>query len=301
MYSIPSQPRPAAGSQARPQGLSRGIMIFSVVLALLLMSSGLGIIYYAAVAHPAQLGAQATATIQTRLTSDKNATATAMAQANHQATTTAQVSANATATTRTQTQATATALQNVYTQATSGTPVLNLSLATQTTANWEVGDATDGSNCHFIGGALHTTIIPQHYSFPCLAQATNFANFALEIQMTIVRGDAGGVIFRCNDVASHCYTFGVKSDGTYDLSVIKDATHITSIALDQSTLINANLGQANILTIIAQGGTFYLYINKQFVTSASDTSYSAGAIGVYSENVTNPTEVAFSNLRVWQL
>src|SRR5712692_5717212 len=95
-----------------------------VTLALLVMFSGIGLIYYSTVLRPAQLHAQATGTAQTLLTVQARGTALA----NAQATGTAQAFANATATAQAQVtaqaQATVTALQDIYTTATSGRPAL---------------------------------------------------------------------------------------------------------------------------------------------------------------------------------
>src|SRR5947209_11894131 len=100
----------------------RGMTILLIGLALLIMASGFGLIYYSAVYHPAQLHAQATGTAQTMQTAEARATALA----NAQATGTAVAIANATATAQAQATAevvaTATALQNIYNSATSRTP-----------------------------------------------------------------------------------------------------------------------------------------------------------------------------------
>jgi hypothetical protein len=55
------------------------------------------------------------------------------------------------------------------------------------------------------------------------------------------------------------------------------------------------------LTVIAQGNNIYLYINKQFVGSASDGTYGSGEIGFFASDTNNATDVAFSNARVWAL
>ncbi len=46
---------------------------------------------------------------------------------------------------------------------------------------------------------------------------------------------------------------------------------------------------------------FYLYMNGQAVAHWSDGSYSAGGIGLIAGDNTHPTEVAFSDLRVWSI
>lgn len=255
------------------------------------MLSGFGLIFYASVTRPAQFRARATATTQAIQTVNAQSTATVNAQATS--------IANATVTAQAHTQATATALQNIYNQATSGTPTLASSLAFQTGSNWDIYDAVGGGGCGFAGAALHASVFQQNYYVPCFAHATNFGNFALEIQMNILKGDEGGLIFRANDVANQFYLFRVGHDGTYSLLVTRDNQHNTPILDDKSAAIKTNFGQINLLTVIAQGNNISLYINKQFVASTTDGSYARGEIGIFAGNGGHPTDVAFSNIRVW--
>ncbi len=178
MYGTPYPPQPQMSYPPRPQakkGLSRSIIALILVLALLLIFSGVGLVYYSTVARPAQLHAQATATAQTILTNNARATNVA----NTQATGTAVAYSNATATAQAQAtaqvQATATALQAIYTQATQGTPALSSSLAAQDNYNWDVNDTTDGGGCGFNAGTYHSTLFSKNFYFPCFARASNFS------------------------------------------------------------------------------------------------------------------------------
>ncbi|GAC1559007.1 MAG: hypothetical protein NVS2B2_18500 [Ktedonobacteraceae bacterium] len=303
MYGTPLPP-PLTPYPPQPQAkkaLSRGIIALILILTLLLVSSGVGLIYYSAVARPAQLHAQATATVQTILTNDARSTAIA----NTQATGTAVAFSNATATAQAQVtaqaQATVTALQAIYTQATQGTPALSSSLAAQDNNNWDVNDTTDGGGCGFNGGTYHSTLFSKNFYFPCFARSTNFSNFAFQVQMTINQGDEGGLVFRGNSDLAQFYLFSIDQKGTYRLYVSKDSTHNTSIAQDTSAAIKTGTGQSNTLTVIAKGGTLYLYINKHYIGSASDSTYSSGMLGVFASNASTTTDVSFSNAQVWTL
>ncbi len=287
-------PPPMQYQSLSPQKeLSRTTTILLGVLALLVMSSGFGLIYYTTVAHPAQLQAQATTTVQTILTSN--------AQSRVQATGTAQALVHATATSQAIAQATSTALQSIYTSSTSGTPVLNSSLAFQDGNGWDLYDAVGGGGCHFSGGALHSSIFQKNFYVPCFAQTTNFGNFAFQVLMTITQGDEGGLIFRANDIASRFYYFRVARDGTYGLNISKDEKNSTPLIEDNNSAIKTALGQPNLLTVVAQGSNIYLYINKQFVGSTNDNRYGAGKIGIFAGNNGNATDVAFTNAQVWTL
>jgi hypothetical protein len=294
----PLQP---SSAQQQEKGFSRGMMILLVAVALLMISSGIGLIYYTILAHPAQLRVQATATVQSFLTADGHSTAIA----NAYATATARVEANATATMQVQAtaqaQATANTFQNIYTKVTSGIPVLHSSLAFQDRHNWDIYSSTDGGDCTFAGGELHAIAFSKGFYVPCFAHATNFSNFAYQVQMTIHAGDEGGIVFRADDANSRYYFFRIGRDGFYSLYISKDDTHNLALATASSTAINTVPNQPNLLTVIAQGNSFSLYINKQYVGSTHDGSYSSGEIGVYAADNNNRTDVSFSNAQVWSL
>lgn len=301
--SFPPLQTPFPAQRQKRSSLSRGLIALVIVLALLLMSGGVGLIYYSTVARPAQLHAQATATMQTQLTANAHGTAIA----NTQATSTAVANANATATVQTQAtvqaQATVTALQNIYTQATKGVPATTSPLAAQDNNNWDVNDAVGGGGCGFNAGTYHATMQSKNFYFTCFAQATNFSNFAFQVQMTINQGDAGGLVFRSNsnrDLAQF-YLFSIDQKGGYRLDVSKDQTHGMPIAEDTSSAIKTGLGQLNTLTVIAKGSSIYFYINKQYVGSATDNTYSSGMLGVFAADDTSNTDVSFSNAQVWAL
>ena len=104
-----------------------------------------------------------------------------------------------------------------------------------------------------------------------------------------------------NSHDSDFYSFRVRTDGTYGLILTQNDGHTTPLVYDKSDLIKTGIGHPNIITIIAQGNIFYLYMNKHYVGSASNSSYSAGSIGVMAVDRKDKTDVAFNNLRVWKL
>jgi hypothetical protein len=283
----PGSPPPSFSlTSPPPQAMSKRMFLTLVVLAVLVILSGISLFFYTEVARPAQLHANETATAQV---------------ASFYATGTAYVTVTAQARATVMAKATATTIQSVYAKATSGTPVFSSSLVAQDDGNWDVYDAVGGGGCSFTNGALHSTILKKSFYVPCFAQATNFSNFALEAQMTITKGDEGGLIFRANDAASKFYDFRVGRDGYYALNVSKDDKNSTPLIYSPSPAIKTRVGQMNLLSVVARGKNFYLYINQQFVASTSDGSYSSGEIGVFAGNNGNNTDVAFSNVRVWNL
>jgi hypothetical protein len=281
----PLQPFPI-GKPQNNKGLPKGVTLLLALMALLMMIGGATLIYYTTVAQPNQFRAQATATVQTLMTNNAHATAIAQTQA--------------TATAQAQAQATATALQSVYTTATSGTPALTSSLAFQDGARWDLYNAVGGGGCAFAGNALHASIFQQHTYAPCFAQATNFSDFAFQVEMTILKGDGGGLVFRADDVNAKFYLLHITHNGVFSLLVTRDAKTNTPLLDDTNAAIKAG-AQTNLVTVIARGGTLSLYVNKQFIGSTNDTTYTTGKIGIFADDTTTGTEVAFSNVSVWTL
>jgi len=277
--------------------ISKKTSALLLVLALLLMSGGCGLIYYSTVARPAQLraGATATALVLLNLTATVNTQATDTAQNSTRATVTAAKQAT------TQAQATATVLQNLYARSTQGTPAFFSPLTSQDGGNWDVYNTVSGGGCAFRGGALHSSIQQKSFYVPCFAHATRFTNFVLQAEMTIVKGDQGGLIFRANDTLSQFYSFRVSSDGTYSLYLSKDDRHSTPLLYDASSFIKPDSGGTNLLTVIAKGSNLYLYVNKQCVGSLNDATYNSGKIGVFAGDNNNATDVAFRNVQIWKI
>ena len=119
--------------------------------------------------------------------------------------------------------------------------------------------------------------------------------------MTIVSGDAGGLVFRSDRANFKLYFLVFNSDGTYTLIVSKDRTHNSTLAYGNSSTFKQGAGQTNLLTIVVRGSNMYIYVNKQYIDSVSDNTYQSGQIGVLVDTRTTSTDVAFSNAQVWKL
>ena len=288
----------------RRRRLSRGVILMIVVLALLLIV-GSGLILYSTVYVPGKQHADATATVQGQLTSTAAAQVTGTAQAHATATgetiatSTAQV--NATSTAIAGATATATALQSLYTTVTSGHPVLNDPLTGNDANNWDENQAVGGGGCGFSGGAYHATMPQKGFYFACFAQAASYSNFAYQVQLKIISGDDGGIVFRGDSVNYKFYRFYINQKGTYCIDLAQDINHVKSFFCNASSAINTGLNSVNFLTVIAQGGNIHLYINKQYIASLSDNTYSSGKIGVFVGDETSATDAAFNNAQLWNL
>lgn len=211
------------------------------------------------------------------------------------------------------TQATATAQAHIMATATAensnpyppggGTLALNDSLRDNSSLNF--GEASiSGITCQFTKGAYHVATTGQSTAL-CVAPATDFSNFVYEVQMTIIKGDAGGVFFRADWNSKKLYFFYVSVAGTYGLILYTDSSHtksLTNAAL--SAAIHRGLNQTNLIAVGANGNTITLYINHQLIDSVNDSTYSHGQIGLGATafvNSVDPTEVAYNNAKVWTL
>lgn len=200
--------------------------------------------------------------------------------------------------------------QQLYSQITSSVPSWSDALNGQSTTAWVGGSINnngggtlrDGS-CVFTNGQLHATAPAGKQAAVCVPGSTSFSNFAFQVQMTILQGNTGGIIFRLSAAPKSGYAFIIGSSGLYALMVIyQDIAHSKILSAAGSTAINSGLGQSNLLTVIARDSTIYLYINKRFITSSTDTTSSSGAMALLgmADNGSS-TDVAFSNLQEWNL
>lgn len=302
VYSQAAQPDPYAPQyypppqtpQPKPRRGGAITTLILVIVLLLLVGSGLG--FYFGYYQPTQQHGFATQTAQSQVTGTANAQAQATAQIR-------QATANAAASSTAQVQATAQAYQTIYNQATGGQPVLNDPLNAQSSSQWDEnnGGKTNGS-CAFTGGSYHSSIPNAGFFEPCYAESSNFSNFAFQVDMKIVSGDEGGIIFRADSVNDKFYLFRVNVDGTYDLYlyVNNQGTQAQRLLTGSSGLVQG-LNQVNEITLVARGANMYFYLNKQYLNSTNDNTYASGKIGVFGESATQATDVAFSNAKVWTL
>jgi len=160
--------------------------------------------------------------------------------------------------------------------------------------------------CQFKAGTFHVSADMGNFT-PCIATKTNLSNFVLEVHMRILQGDCGGVVFRRNGVAE--YFLRLCKESTYTLIRYvsnSDLMMDKSILDGFSPLIHTGLNQLNQIDVVAIGSRIEVFINQQYVASVVDRGTPAfveGQIGLYakSENNQVPTDVTFSNLKVWML
>jgi hypothetical protein len=87
--------------------------------------------------------------------------------------------------------------------------------------NWQETNDTNGT-CAFVGGAYHASTLKGGYFYPCIAQNTDLGNFVFEVQMTIIKGDCGALLFRIDSSNTNFYYFRICQDGTSELFVYRN-------------------------------------------------------------------------------
>jgi len=198
--------------------------------------------------------------------------------------------------------ATATTLASIFTQATSGTSALSDPLSDNTgNHKWDQTSTRVDGMCVFTGGDYHALEARQGFFQPCLAQTTNFSDFAYQVQMTIDTGKQDGIIFRANSITGSFYLFRIGIDSTYALDLYHNSKLALTLSSGYSAAIATGLKQSNGIAVIAYKGTLYLFANQQFITSVSDNSLNSGKIGVAAIDYSIPTHAEFSNAQVWKI
>ncbi|GHO79326.1 hypothetical protein KSD_70970 [Ktedonobacter sp. SOSP1-85] len=189
----------------------------------------------------------------------------------------------------------------LYQQVISKTPTTSTSLSTLGESDWLNYDSTNGtSSCHYKDGGYHITINDPNRYYYC-SDADVHANFAVQIDMSILSGYAGGIVLRINTLDPSYYAIFIGQDGSYKI-MKRDGDHSSYIeqnAYDAS--IETGYNQKNVVTAIAQDNELYFYANGQFLTHITDSDYTKGALGLTAFEQGQITEVSYSNLKIWNL
>jgi hypothetical protein len=240
--------------------------------------------------------AEATAT----LTAQVSGTATA------QATVTAPITSNASPTVQASTTVTATpvALHNPYPPY-RGTLALNDPLSNNGLGYaWDISAGQQFNDCQFALGGYEITngTHAEEISHGCAAEKTHFTNFVYQVQLTIVKGSCGGLVWRANSKADNFYEFHVCSDGIFEVYNTFTGIFSSPFLYGPNAAIHKGLGQTNILAVVAIGSTMTIYINGQKIGTFTDPSNSSGQIGLEATELLGATTiVVFHNARVWTL
>ena len=160
----------------------------------------------------------------------------------------------------------------------------------------------NNANCQFQGGGYHATEAHANTFYVCGAHATNFANFAYRVQLMIMSGDCGGLVFRSDNQNQNLYLYEVCQNGVFSLAVYNGNSGSYLINHQSNSAIVKGTGQTNLIAVVANGSTINLYANNTLIGSQNDTKFSSGQIGLYADNYSSAsTDVLFTDARVWKL
>lgn len=186
-----------------------------------------------------------------------------------------------------------TILSNPYSPYT-GSLVLNDPLRDNSRGyKWEEG-MRDQGRCTFAGDSYHSIIPLAGYFHSCLATAMSFKDCAFEVQMNLISGSAGGIVFRANRATIHFYYFTVDRNGNYLLKSYYDKNAGATVLASGS---GASLHGNDLIGVVARGSTISLYINQHLVGQVNNSDNADGQVGV----VVYEGEAAFSDAKVWLL
>src|SRR5260370_27373788 len=181
------------------------------------------------------------------------------------------------------------------------TLVLNDPLTNNDAANnWFIYKDPPYGSCTFSGNAFHIRYSIPHYYLFCTAQTSDFSNFVYQVQMTIVEGDIGGIVFRVNSTSTQFYYFHININGQYGLDLIVDNTRKNAISLARGYSSDIQ-SQQNVIAVVANNNTFDLYVNSTLVGTAigPGSAHGGGQVGLIADSYDATTEVASTNAKVW--
>lgn len=197
-----------------------------------------------------------------------------------------------------------------------GWPVLNTQLSSNDDY-WHPAINQMYGECNFEQASYHVTAYSGFFHY-CVATATDYTNFVYEVQMTVIQGNCGGLVFRANYANDKEYLFYICKDGTYCLE------RWDSLSISHDLLgCNANPESGNLpqilretsgtakpitLAVVARGHNFELWVNYHELDvgfDSSDQELKEGQIGVAAVGFDTPyyiqPEVSFNNAKVWKL
>ena len=90
-----------------------------------------------------------------------------------------------------------------------------VAIDTATTNSSDAAWDESSANCEFVNGQYVVSELNKDKFAPCIAHATDYQNFVFQVQMTIIKGDCGAIVFRRNQETSRQYFFRICQDASY--------------------------------------------------------------------------------------
>jgi eukaryotic-like serine/threonine-protein kinase len=311
---VPDQPR--IQQPVKQKSFARGRFLVPLILVILLiLGSGSFLLYTSAknqqtgnTGNTATPGGPNTGATAQANTATALANANAIAQANATATAQAIIQGTSQANGIATAEANATATANSGNNNPSPSPNPYPPYSGTLGLNDPLRDNSQGNNwqtyqdslsaCQFTGGAYDALETKNAFYADCFSDPY-FSNFTLQVQMQILQGDCGGIMFRADATHTQFYYFRICQDGSYILYRYIDNKNSDAQTLASGNSSAISSSQVNTIAVVANSNQISLYANQTFLASAVDSNYSNGHIGIAAQSQGNQTEVAFSNMKIW--
>jgi len=173
-------------------------------------------------------------------------------------------------------------------------------------------DATTQGHCTFQQGSYDVTSNEAGTYTLCPTPNQPVVDaLTFEVQMQILHGDCGGIVFRGDLQTNNYYYFDLCSGGGYYLCTYNGTNNPSGPLLPVAApfpALKANPLARITVAIVAQGSSLTFYLNHQQVDQINNSTFTSGQTSLFSysgtsTNVNNPqkeqTEVVFSNARLW--
>src|SRR6266700_1788904 len=154
--------------------------------------------------------------------------------------------------------------------------------------------------CSFINRNYHVTKRNPGFRF-CSANSVYDANFTIEMQVTIVKGDCAGIYIGLNDKIGNAYEFIICQTGLQYLYYYVPDNTFNTLEKGFSPSIHKGPGQSNILDLTVQGSTLTVFANTHKVgqARAASATTTTGNYGAITIDTNRATDAIFNNLIVW--
>ena len=120
--------------------------------------------------------------------------------------------------------------------------------------------------------------------------------------MKIVKGSAGGIVFRSTGSASYYFRIN-QQNRTYALFACAGAgTSCNTIVIPSNSFsseIVTGLDQSNTIAVVAKGNSIQLYVNGARINEVDGSNASISLHGQIGLVADSSSEVVFNNARVW--
>jgi hypothetical protein len=131
------------------------------------------------------------------------------------------------------------------------------------------------------------------------AYGDRLSDVAIRVNLTILHGDCGGITFRSDPATGSSYFFYVCQRGVYGL--FRNNPGASATALIHATPVPGGLRRTNSIAVVALGSALTLFINGRQIAAIQDNHYTQGVSGFAAFALRQPTEVVYSDVRIWMV